>query len=553
VQKRFNAKGRLLLWLLSTMGALLLTQLPATPCLALSSTNIPLDSPVYLYIEKLSGFGLVTSDFRGIRPYSRSEAARLLNEVEERLQSGNYPPLAAKFAARLRELIPREASLRSEPEKAPGFDFNPISNARLRYVYLNGGPRDYARPVGDPGGDWIFPLPQTRLTYNPPRILSQPGSEGTPLMPNNDGVVYGSGSSLEAKWSSDIYFGKLLSGQVEPLFLVSKGDSQVILNKGYLKLGGKGLELEVGRDENWLGLGYRGAITLTNNATNLTSVKLSSPEPVKTKYLWDFKYDFIFSQLDKTVTNGFERQPFFYAVKLSMKPTPNVEFGLNLGRQQGGPGVDNSFLGTLKGMIGATSLNNSKANAGMELRYRIPWLGNTEIYGEFSGTDRSDYWPMDDSYIAGVFIPRLTPSGSDDLRFEWFFGHQILYAGTSFPEGYVYHGLPLGDSQGGATQDFFLRYSHWFSARNNLALECIYTTRGEIGRVTVDASGQLDTNGTLQAVERTAGMRAFLKLPLFGEWDANLMYGWETIQNLNLVPGASRINQLLILELSYRY
>lgn len=520
---------------------------------ALSSLNIPLDSPVYLYIEKLSGFGLVTSDFRGIRPYSRSEVARLLDEVEGRLQSGSYPPLAANIAARLRDLVPREAALRSEPEKAPRLDFNPMSNARLRYVYLHGGPRDYARPVGDSGGDWIFPLPQTRLTYNPPRILQQPGSEGTPLLPNNDGIVYGSGSSLEAKWSSEIYFGTLLCGQIEPLFLASNGNTQVTLNKGYLKLGGGGLELEAGRDENWLGLGYRGTITLTNNATNLTAVKLSSPEPVKTKHLWDFKYSFIFSQLDKTVTNGEERQPFFYAVKLSMKPTPNVEFGLNLGRQAGGPGVDNSFSATLKGLIGATSANNSKSNAGMELRYRMPWLGNTEIYGEFSGTDRSDYWPMDDSYIAGFFIPRLSPSGSDDLRFEWFFGHQILYAGTSFPEGYVYRGLPLGHSQGGATQDFFLRYSHWFSARNNLALEGIYTTRGQIGRVTVDPSGQFNPNGTLQAEERTAGMRIFWRLPLFGEWDANPMYGWEKIQNLNLVSGASRVNQLLILEVSYRY
>ena len=532
---------------------LLVVNLCAGNAFALSSPNVPLDSPIYLYIEKLSGFGLVTSDFKGIRPFSRGEAARLLIEAEERLRSGSYPPLAAEFAARLREMLPREASLYTEPEKAPSFDYDLVSNAKFRYVYLDGAPRDYARPVGDPGGDWIFPLPQTRPSFNPPLIILQPGNEGTPLLPNNDGIVYGHGSSLEAKWSSEVYFGTLLSGLVEPLFLVSKGDSMVRLNKGYLKLGGEGLELEAGRDENWLGLGYRGAITLTDNAQNLTSVKLSSPEPVRMKYLWDLKYDFIFSQLDKTVTGGVERQPFFYAVKLSLKPSTNSEFGLNLGRQAGGPGVDNSFHGTLKGLIGATSAENSKANAGMELRYRMPWLGNAEIYGEFSGTDRSDFWPMDDSYIAGLWIPKLTPSGSDDLRFEWFLGHQILYAGTVYPSGYVYHGLPLGDSQGGATQDFFLRYSHWFSARDNLALECIYTTRGETGRVTVDANGNLDPNGTLQAVERSIGMRAFWRLPVYRDWDANVMYGWEAIDNFNLMAGASRTNQLVNLELSYRY
>ena len=532
----------------------MLTIIPSI-CLALASNNIPLDSPVYLYIEKLSGFGLISGDFKGIRPYSGSEAARLLKEAEERLQSGSYPPLASEFAARLRKLLPREAALRTEPENAPFFDFNPFSNARLRYVYLDGAPRNYARPAGDPGGDWIFPLPQTRIDYNPPRVVQQRGSEGTPLMENNEGTAYGSGSSLDARWSSEVYSGTLLSGLVEPQFLLSKGDPLLRLNKGYLKLGGGGVELEIGRDANWLGLGYRGAVTLTDNAPNLTLVKLSSPEPVSWKYLWDFKYDLIFSQLDKTLTDGVERQPYFYTFKFSMKPSPNVEFGLNLGRQVGGPGTDlnNGFNATLNGLIGAAHEDNSNTVAGAELRLRLPWLGNTEIYGEFSGEDRSDYWPMDDSYVAGFLIPRLGASGSDDLRFEWFLGHQILYSNSTFPGGYLHHGYPIGHSQGGATQDFFLRYSHWFSVRNNLALEGFYTTRGETGRVSVDANGRSDPNGVMQAVERKVALRAFWRLPFYGDWDANLMYGWETIENLNLVAGAGRTNQLLRLELSYRY
>jgi hypothetical protein len=523
--------------------------------LALSSPNIPLDSPLYLYIEKLAGFGLISGDFKGIRPYSRSEAARLLAQAEERLGSGDYPPLALEFAARTRELLPREMKLRSEPDSAPLFDYRLVSNARLRYVYLDGGPRSYQRPVGDPGGDWIFPLPQTRTSYSPPRIFPSHGGEGTPLLENNQGIVYGSGSTLEGRWSSEVYSGSLLSGLVEPLFEVSGDGVTARLNKGYLKLGGGGVELEAGRDENWIGLGYRGAITLTNNALNMTSLKLSSPEPVSTKYLWDFKYGIIFSRLDRTHTDGVEREPYFYAFNFSMKPTPNVEFGFNLGRQVGGPGtgLDNSFSATLRGLVGATHNDNSNSLMGGELRWRLPWLGNTELYGEFSGEDRSDFWPMDDSYVAGILVPHLGPSGSDDLRFEWFLGHQILYTNTTFPEGYQYHGLPIGHSQGGATQDFFLRYSHWFSARNTLALECFYTTRGETGRLTVDSSGQYDPDGTLQAVERKVALRAFWNLPVYRDWNANLMYGWETIKNFNLAPGVDRINQLVRLDLSYRY
>lgn len=537
----------------SFLAAFLLVFGCAGGALALSSTNIALDSPVYLYLEKLSGFGLLSGDFRGIRPYSRSEAARLLRGAEERLRGGDYPPLAREIAGRLRELLPREAAQGAGEGTAPPFDYNLLSNARLRYLYLDGTPRSLSRPAGDPGGNWIFPLPQTSVSYSPPRIVQQRGREGTPLLENNEGVAYGSGSSLDVRWSSELYAGSWLSGLVEPLFLESRGASLLHLNKGYLKVGGGGLELEAGRDANWLGLGDRGSIILSDNAPNLTSLKLSSPEPVDWKYFWDFKYDLIFSQLDRTVTDGAERQPYFYAFKLSLKPSSNVELGFNLGRLVGGPGLDNSVGATLRGLVGASYNDNSKTNAGMELRYRVPWLGNTELYGEFAGYDRSDFWLMDDSYLAGFLIPRLSPSGRDDLRFEWFLGHQILYTSSTFPEGFLYHGFPLGHSQGGATQDFFLRYSHWFSVRNTLALEGSYTTRGATGRVTVDAGGAFDAGGVLQAEERKVALRADWRLPVYRDWDAGLRYGWERIENFNLVARDNRTNQLLRLELLYRY
>ena len=49
-------------------------------CAALSSTNISLDSPLYAYLDKLAGMGLIHSDVKGIKPYSKAEAARLLLE-----------------------------------------------------------------------------------------------------------------------------------------------------------------------------------------------------------------------------------------------------------------------------------------------------------------------------------------------------------------------------------------------------------------------------------------------------------------------------------------
>ncbi|MBU5613395.1 capsule assembly Wzi family protein [Geomonas azotofigens] len=523
---------------------------------ALSSPNIPLDSPVYSYLEKLSGFGLISSDVKGIRPLSQAEAARLVKEAEARAAAGAQPALASELLDRLNQLLPRELSYYGREDAAPTFDFAPVATARLRYVYVDGAPRSYFRAVHDPGNDGVFGIGSGLRPANPyPSPVQQRGTEGTPLFENNDGAVYRAGSNVDLRASGALYFSSYASALVEPMLLWSEDadEARLRLNRGYVKLGGKGLELEVGRDENWLGPGYRGAITLTNNARNFDLVKLSSPELVKTKYLWDLKYSLIFSRFEKTVTDGAERQPFFFAGKLAMKPLDHLEFGINLGRQVGGPGVNNSLGDIVRGIVGGTSDDNSNTVAGFDLRLRLPWLRNTELYGELSGEDSASFWPIVESYVAGFYIPRLSDSGQDDLRFEYFRGNRILYTNGTFREGYLRYNMPVGHSQGGANQDFFLRYSHWFSVRNNLALEAFHTRRGDYGRVTVDATGRFDAAGVMQAIERKNALRATWTFPFSKAWNALLLYGQEWVHNYELRAGDTQMNRLLRAELSYRY
>lgn len=517
----------------------------------IASNNIPLDSPVYAWLDKLAGFGLVKSDIKGIRPFTRAEAARLLLEAEGNLS--NQPELAASSLAtdllvEARAALAREADLYRTPKAAPNFDYLPISSAKARYVYLDGLPRSYERPVFDPGGDGVFGIGAGLRPLNPyPGSVIQHGTEGTPMFENNEGVIYRRGHNLDVRFTAEAFFGSWGAALVEPMGLYSERDDllQARLNKGYLKLGSDALEIEVGRDANWFGLGYRGNITLTNNARNFDQVKLSSPEPILLPWIGALKYSLIFSRFDEVATIRGVREPYFFASKISVKPADFVELGLNLGRQVGGPGVDNSFSSTLKGFIGGTNDDNSNSLAGLELRFRIPQLRNTEIYGEFSGEDTASFWPIVESYVAGFYIPRLTAGGRDDFRFEYFFGNAALYTNGTFPEGYIYHDMPLGHSQGGAAEEFFFRYSHWFTARNNLALEYWHGERGNLGRVPV--------NGVMQAVERKDSVRGTWTLPLYGDFDCALSYGWEKVRNWNLVGGQDRTNQLATVLVSYRY
>lgn len=510
--------------------------------LALASPNIPIGSPIYSYIDKLAALGFVSSDFAGIKPITRSEAARLLREAEKQRAGAVSSPLADDLFAELQFYLKRELSLYDNPEQAPLFDIAPVKDVKFRYVYLDGEPRSYERAVNDPGGDGVFGIGSGLRPDNPyPTIARQRGSEGTPLFENNEGVSYAAGNSLDLRLSSEAHLGQYVSLLLEPMFLTTPGNLNGRLNKGYVKFGGGGIELEIGRDSNWLGFGQRGALTLSNNATNFDLVKLSNPEPLDAGFFGKFKYALIFSQFDKVMTAAGERQPWFYAIKASLKPVPSFEIGINLGRQQGGAGVNNSLRDNLQGLVGGTNKDNSNSLGGVELRWRMPFLRNTEAFVEFSGEDAAKFWPIVESYLAGIFIPRLTDNGKDDLRFEYFLGNNILYTHSQFTEGYIYKGMPIGHSQGGATQDIFFEYRHWFSVRESVGLDYFNTKRGITGRL----PGQFR--------EDKNALRGFWNLPLAGRFDLKLIYGWEHVHNLDLKFDTDRTNNIFVAETSYRF
>jgi hypothetical protein len=526
----------------------------------LSSTNIPLASPIYIYLEKLAGMGLITSDIKGLKPYSKAEAARLTLEAARHISQGDrddIPPLAMQLVTRIRELLPREIFLKENPhDKATTIDLNPVASMRQRYVYLDGIPRDFFRP-GAISPQSAFGGIGGSLTNS--GVLYVSGTEGTPLSENNNGVNYDSKSSGEVRWAAEGYASDVASALVEPVFFLSNQTSQVHLNRGYLKLGGGGVELEAGRDENWFGPGYRGALTLSGNARNFDQIKLSSPEPLDVKWvknwLGDVKYALVFSRFETTdAGTPLERQPYFVGLKLALKPYNWLEYGFNLVRQEGGPGFSGKT--SIKDYIfGGGDTNHSNSIAGIDTRFRIPYLRNTELYGEFIGEDSAGFWPVDESYVAGVYMPCLLSSCRDDLRFEFFLGSPRLYTDGKFPRGYTYHSMSPGHSQGGgSSREFSLRYNHIFSVRNMAALEYFYSQRGWVGRVPVDENGMYaPINGTMQAMELRNAGRVTWNLPVHGDIDGKLLYGLEKVVNTNLIEGAKQTNQLFIFELSYRY
>lgn len=545
------------------LSVLLSSLVHADSAFALSSTNITLSSPIYGYLDKLAGMGLITTDVKGLKPYSKAEAARLVLQAETNLklqEPGAYLPFAHELIEQIRNEIPREVSLREHSDKKPQlFELNTQPGMLLRYLYLDGEPRDYHRPVFIRGGQSAFGLFGGKLRPDSNAgVLYTSGTEGTPLFENNNGVTYNKGHNAEMRIAAEGYMSDAMSALVEPVAQFSADDTSLQLNRGYVKLGGGGLELEVGRDENWFGPGYRGAMTLSSNARNFDIVKLSSPEPLDVawvkKWLGEFKYTLLTARFDETDSGTANyRQPYFLGIKLAVKPLNWFELGFNFVRQMEGPGFTGS-TSIQDQIFGGGDTNHSNSISGIDLRFRIPQLRNTEVYAEYVGEDSALFWPIVESYVAGIYVPCLMAACRDDLRFEFFWGNPMLYTDFKFPRGYVYNNMTPGHSQGGASQDFFLRYGHSFSARTVVGLEYFHTDRGQQGRVPVDNLGQYEpANGIMQSMEHKNAGRATLSLPVYGTIDGQILYGIEKISNLNLVEGVSRTNQLFTLELKYRY
>ncbi len=278
---------------------------------AYPSNNVPLDNWAYEGLDKLAGFGLIQSDVKGMRPYTRLEVGRLVSEAldTEKEKKLELPSLIEYFLDKFKREYKQELAYyghgKAEPPAA--LSIKPIDEAKTDYVYSSGQPKQFVNtgkivqyPYG--GGDIV-------------------GYEGTPLLPNNQGVVYGNGSNYSFQFASSFQALDLFSGYIEPIFLVRQNSTpgtatggvpgtvgeldsnEIDLLTGYVKFSPLDfLEIEVGRDSMWWGQGYAGTLLLTDNAPPLDMIKVSNPTaiilPGFLSYLGPFKYSFFWARLE---------------------------------------------------------------------------------------------------------------------------------------------------------------------------------------------------------------------------------------------------------------
>ena len=465
-------------WWFSIIGGAIL-QLIFTAS-AIGSTYvvaIPLDSSIYGELDTLDGLGYLDTYLAEIKPISRVEAARLTLEAEGNMAESERPDdLAVAIVTALNGQLSDEIGwLESNSEDNLPAMFHPLQRAEVQYVYSSGARRQWLTGPNGP-------------------IDAQ---EGTPLLPNNDGLPSDSGSNEIVRASGWAGLGGFLTGYAEGAIagpvthqIPDASRGQLLGTAAVVSLGNAAISF--GQEEHWWGTGEFNSLSLSDNTKPFPALAVQSIHPSYLpwilRYLGPARRQLFIGQLDADRTES--QHPWIVGHIIALKPLPWFEFGLTREIIFGGRNNDHygfgGFIGRFTGIAtGNPAQGNTKSRAGIFLKFHLPrkWR-NLEIYQEILGSDNltyevptiGHYLPfLSVAYQGGFYLPRLTEDGLTDLRCEYTLlpGAYAVENGNSLY--YTYDNQLLGDPLGPNSSEVDLQIGRWFGLRYKTDADFFYT------------------------------------------------------------------------------
>ena len=436
---------------------------------AFDRTNVPLKnwegfsiqrSWVYDALEKIVMAGLTEEVMLNTKPLSRVEAARIVAQAVRRVQEDQYGDynhrgyleelvyqLVDEFGPELAEMGVRTPLNR---EANPSFfEFNPIKHLQFR--------TDFATKE---------------------RSLI-----------NDFGRSVIKGSNFDSTADGRLHVGDYFSLYYQPEFSFDKDSAQGRLRSGYGKFTLWNTELVVGRESLWLGPGFRGSMTFSNNAQPLNQVRLSSAEPFHLpwllRYLGPTKLSAFVIQLENN-------RDFPHAKvggwRINFAPSRYVEMGFSRVFQFGGDGRAAlkpwHYLALLFTQGSDDPKSALNVNNLMSLDATIRWpdarryiyiARDLSLYGELGWDDTQDpgfqflflptgaIIPRKPGGIVGFLLAGLFGDPKLDLRFEYANTTDIQFTHGGYTSGFTYKGAVLSHFIGTDGDDRYMRLTRWVS------------------------------------------------------------------------------------------
>ena len=483
---------------------------------------IPLDSPVYDDLDTLNGLGVLDTYLSEIKPISRVEAARLTLEAEKNLTvSERHNALGDSIVKALRSELREEVGwLEHNAEDDQPTMIQPLQRVEAQYIFSRGEQRFWDSGSGSGGIHAV---------------------EGTPLLPDNDGIPTATGSNEVLRWNLWGGFGGFLTAYGEPA-VTGPLTHQLADTERFRLLDGEGVvslsnaALSFGQQEMQWGTGHFASLSQGDNAAPFPALRLQNIHPTQLpgflRYLGQFRYQLFFGQLD---SDRYIAHPWIDGQILAFKPLPTFEFGFTHTIAFGGRHNDfytnSGFLGRASALAtGSIAQGNTKSRGGIFLKFFFPRFRNAELYQEMLGSDDltdevsgiGRFLPfLAVSYQGGFYLPRLTEDGLTDLRFEY----AILepnYSTHSDSLYWAYNGWLMGDALGPNATQVDVQLGRWFPGLTKADMDIFYTERAPT--FVTNALYPSSIYGSPLSKEHSGGIAFdFLRIPQTTRWTGDLL------------------------------
>jgi hypothetical protein len=455
----------------------------------LGSPYVLLDSWIYPALERLAALGYINTEFLGMRPWTRKECARLVEEAGEIIRQEDSKTTEA---SRIYDTLERELSPELAPPGAEQAHSLHVESLYTRALDISGQPlrdsyhfgqtliNDYGRPYAQ-GFD---PVSGLSGWANRGRLALYVRGE------------YQHSPSVPA-YSQDVrdLIGRLDDSPVQPA-LPAPTINQFRLLDTYALTRLGNWNLSFGKQSLWWGPGEGGALLFSDNAEPIYMFRASRGTPFTLPWIFHalgpVKLDIFFGKLSG---NQFPPRPLLHGEKISFKPTPYLEFGITRTAEMGGVGRALTPLAIFRSYFSVHSSDTYPANAnpgkrtgGFEFSYKIPHLRNwLTLYDDAllpednpTNLDMSQspiYAPRRAAMRPGIYVPQAPHLHKLDFRAEAVYtdpptprseGGQYVYFNDYYHTLYVNKGNIIGDWIGREGKGYQGWSTYWFSPRTSL-------------------------------------------------------------------------------------
>jgi len=449
----------------------------------LASPYVPLDSWIYPDLERLAAMGYIHTEFLSMRPWTRTECSRLVEEAGAAIREKESDTTEA---SRIYDALAREFSLELDPPGPAEGRSLQVESVYTRLLGISGQPLNDSYHFGQTLiNDFGRPYAEG---FNPVTGFSGWANWGRIALYARGEYQHSPAATGYSQGVQDL-IAQLDGTPVQPAHPVPEINQFTLLD-AYALTKIANWDFSFGQQSLWWGPNRGGSLLLSDNAEPICMFRLARDIPFTLPSLFQrlgpVKMEAFFGQL---AGNHFPPRPFFHGERISLKPTENLEIGFSRTAEFGGVGrpltfgsLFNTYFSPHSSVLYPAWDNPGQRNGGFDISYRAPGLRNwLALYATLMSRDDITplfaLFPVRALMSTGFYVSHFPHVPRLDFRFEGVTtdphngenkNGRFAYWENFYRDDYTNKNNLIGDWIGRVGTGYQGWSTYWFSPRTSL-------------------------------------------------------------------------------------